>query len=146
MVIGTTFYWLLQEKPVDKRPAHFGWWQVCPATMATHFVAVFFVGNNTLTTQYNIFWDLEKFWRATHFVAVFCEGNYPSDAWGERIYHDQIDDLMLWWPNWCPDWSRWPNSISFSRTLKIFWGPHILWRSFVREIIPWPISITFSGT
>ena len=28
---------------------------------------------------------------------------------GERIYHDQIDDLMLWWPNWCPDWSRWPN-------------------------------------
>ena len=32
--------------------------------------------NNTLTTQYNIFWDLEKFWRATHFVAVFYEGNY----------------------------------------------------------------------
>ena len=28
---------------------------------------------------------------------------------GERIYHDQTDDLMLWWPNWCPDWSRWPN-------------------------------------
>ena len=25
------FYWLLQEKPVDKRPAHFGWWHVCPA-------------------------------------------------------------------------------------------------------------------
>ena len=48
--------------------------------MATHFVAVFLVGNNTLTTEYNIFWDLEKFrdfwdleifWMATHFVAVF---------------------------------------------------------------------------
>ena len=22
---GASFYWLLQEKPVDKRPAHFGW-------------------------------------------------------------------------------------------------------------------------
>ena len=39
-------------------------------------MAVFCEGNNTLTTQYNIFWDLKKFWRATHFVAVFCEGNY----------------------------------------------------------------------
>ena len=29
--------------------------------MATHFVAVFCEGNNTLTTQYNIFWDLEYF-------------------------------------------------------------------------------------
>ena len=28
---------------------------------------------------------------------------------GERIYHNQIDNLMLWWPNWCPDWFRWPN-------------------------------------
>ena len=38
-------------------------------------MAVFCEGNNTLTTQYNIYWDLEYFWRATHFVAVFCEGN-----------------------------------------------------------------------
>ena len=30
------FYWLLQEKPVDKRPAHFGfgfWWPVYPAAL-----------------------------------------------------------------------------------------------------------------
>ena len=56
--------------------------------MATHFVVVFLVGNNTLTTEYNIFWDLEKFqnildlenfWMATHFVAVFFVGNNTSD-------------------------------------------------------------------
>ena len=43
--------------------------------MATHFVAVLLVGNNTLTTENNIFWDLENFWMATHFVAVFFVGN-----------------------------------------------------------------------
>ena len=27
-------------------------------------------------------------------------------AWitgGEHIYRDQLDNLMLWWPYWCPD-------------------------------------------
>ena len=61
-----------------------GFWDLEIFWMATHFVAVFLVGNNTLTTDNNIFWDLEKFrdfWdlekfrRATHFVAVFFVEN-----------------------------------------------------------------------
>ena len=74
------FYWLLQEKPVDKRPAHFGfcWWPVYPAAMITHFVAVFCVESNALDTLLvfdNNFWDFEIFWMITHFVAVFCVEN-----------------------------------------------------------------------
>ena len=55
-------------------------------------MAVFCEGNNTLTTQYNNFWDLEKFWRATHFVEVFCVGNalntwkYCSISWMFAMY------------------------------------------------------------
>ena len=25
----------------------------------------------------------------------------------ERVYEDQVDNLMLWFPNLCPDWSKW---------------------------------------
>ena len=46
--------------------------------MATHFVAVFFVGITLKSfditfsgTKFQDFWDLKKFPIATHFVAVF---------------------------------------------------------------------------
>ena len=81
------FYWLLQEKPVDKRPAHFfgfgfGWRPVYPAGTITHFMVVFCVESNALNTLLvfdNNFWDLENFWMITHFVAVFFVRNYTSD-------------------------------------------------------------------
>ena len=47
---------------------------VCPAAVITHFVVVFWVGNNaleTLKTFDNIFWEI---WMITHFVAVICVG------------------------------------------------------------------------
>ena len=46
-----------------------------PTYEKSHSVAVFCEGNNTLTTQYNNFWDLKFFGGPHILVAVFCEEN-----------------------------------------------------------------------
>ena len=56
-------------------------WVLEKFRMATHFVAVFWVGNNSALKTFKsfdiIFWDFQKFQMATQFEAIFFEGKIP---------------------------------------------------------------------
>ena len=79
-------------------------WDLKNFWMITHFVAVFCVGNNTLTTQYNIFWHLEKF---RHFLGLrnflddhtFCGGLLCGKKCPEYFvsFDNNIWDLENFW-------------------------------------------------
>ena len=81
-------------------------------------MAVFCEGNNTLTTLYNIFWDLENF-------------GGPHILW--QSFVREIVPVTL--GNFWMTSSDTLKNFQISGTYKNFEGPHILWRAFVREIM-----------
>ena len=86
------FYWLLQEKPVDKR------------AMQLHLLGV-----------------------------IVCPAAMMVDDSGTQKFFGRPHIL---WRSFVREIIPCPLSITFSGTQKNFGGPHILWRSFVREILP----------